>query len=531
MELRNTSWTWLLGLVVCWALIVLQRASYWTAPFLNYDESLWLIGGQMIKAGALPYRDFWFFTTPGVFYLYALSAYLTPWSTLAIRVLLTAFHCVTALVLWRLGALTSRPWSGLLAALAFSLSCSAFQFTDHQAAECEGFMILFSSAAVWFLLSALSTGSARRAFLSGVCSCLAFLIKQVAALDGLAIVMSLVLLAARGAIRRRQAAQLLFWIALGALLPAAAILLVFHLHGGLNDLVYCVFQYPFHVYTTRPDTWRIIGNAWWTLFLSNPAVYGTSVMATAMLPFALLLRRVDWLRIVLPILLWNAAALIGALLGRHPFAHYFLQTLPPACLMLGIGLGGFSAILPNVQDAQRAWLLVQRAATIFLLAAVSFPSIVRYTIGEHAHVPSWSSERQIGEFIRRRTGAEDRVFVWGFAMMVYCYSERLPACPDITSHFVSGWDPTVRNEDFDQRIVPGALKRCVSELRRTPPAFIVDYSPAGYVPLNRFPELARLVETEYKLAARFETSWYGYASGHVDLLVPRGAGVAPPTKK
>jgi hypothetical protein len=124
----------------------------------------------------------------------------------------------------------------------------------------------------------------------------------------------------------------------------------------------------------------------------------------------------------------------------------------------------------------------------------------------------------IGREIQNRTSVDERIFVWGFAPRNYYFAQRLPACSDPVCDFSSGWDPDVLVKDYTKRIAPEIRAQIASELMANRPSMIVDYSYAGYVPMDTFPQLANLLRSEYELVIRIRTEWWTAQTGYIHVF-------------
>ncbi|MEO2013508.1 MAG: hypothetical protein ABGZ53_03975, partial [Fuerstiella sp.] len=49
-------------------------------------------------------------------------------------------------------------------------------------------------------------------------------------------------------------------------------------------------------------------------------------------------------------------------------------------------------------------------------------------------------------------------------------------------------------------------------------SMIVDYSYAGYVPMDTFPQLANLLRSEYELVIRIRTEWWTAQTGYIHVF-------------
>ncbi len=123
----------------------------------------------------------------------------------------------------------------------------------------------------------------------------------------------------------------------------------------------------------------------------------------------LVVRR-GWRRSDLDLWLWTATGLIAFVAGFRFFGHYWLQVLPPLCLLAGLGAASCGAWL------RRALVVVVAVPAIAALAyAMLEPPVVGAGV-----VP------QLAQYTRAHTHPNDLVTVWGNASDLYWRSGRLP---------------------------------------------------------------------------------------------------------
>lgn len=95
------------------------------------------------------------------------------------------------------------------------------------------------------------------------------------------------------------------------------------------------------------------------------------------------------------------------------------------------------------------------------------------------------SSQPIGRTIALHTSPGERIFVWGYFPELYLFSQRLPASRFLYTNYVTGLIPWTNLDpwiDTDYAIVPGAREQLAEDLRRHPPAMVVDTGGGrGYI--------------------------------------------------
>ena len=213
-------------------------------PF-GWDQSLFTLGAERLAAGGVLYRDFWDVKQPGIYWFYTLAGRLFGFSEPGIHLLELLWMMTFALTL--LVTLRRRWGQGPAATLAPLFVVGAYYAgaTDYYLTQVEGLVGFPLYLTLWF-----ATGGADeeprawRGFLSGLCGAVVLLFKLVF----LPLVAAFWLLALVEVARRRGVARALavvaLPVALGLLLPVAAVLALFARLDLLGTLVWTYFTYP-----------------------------------------------------------------------------------------------------------------------------------------------------------------------------------------------------------------------------------------------------------------------------------------------
>jgi len=102
--------------VVLAAVAIALRAWDFGNPVIHVDEQYYLLVGDRMLHGAIPYLDIWDRKPIGLFALYALMRMLPGDGVLAYQLVATAFATATAYIVWRAALRTGASRTGALAA-------------------------------------------------------------------------------------------------------------------------------------------------------------------------------------------------------------------------------------------------------------------------------------------------------------------------------------------------------------------------------------------------------------------------------
>src|SRR4029079_10527723 len=186
--------------------------------------------------------------------------------------------------------------------------------------------------------------------------------------------------------------------------------------------------------------------------------------------------------------LWLLSAALSIGGGPRFFGHYYLQRLPPLCLLTASAL---------TQRSER----VARGTVAFALTAAAGFTIVGFVARPWGDQPKYE---RVSEHLERHMSKTDRVFVWGHEPEIYWASGALPGTRFLSDGFVNGnWGgrpPGDRSRDVP---TPVARQMLMDDLHLRRPRYILDTSPAAfrgsqYHPMRSVPELQRYVDHRYR---------------------------------
>jgi hypothetical protein len=341
---------------------------------VHIDEQFYLLVGDRLLHGALPYVDIWDRKPIGLFLLYAGMRSLGGSGVIQYQIVAMLFAVATALVINLLARRIASPTAALLAGLLYLPYLSLFGCLGGQTP------VFYNLPMALAVLALCRRTDAKRLLASGLVPMaltgLAIQIKYAVVFEGLALGLALLWRAHRAgwALPRLTAAALL-WA--GCALAPTLLALGFYAaagHGGIfvQSNFVSIFQRdePLHPALLRLVRWTLILSPLWLAILWAPGRDKDSRGADA-LP---LLR---W---------WGAAAIAGFLLFGTWLDHYVAPLLPPLLVLAAPALG---------------WTGGRRYLTM-LVALVGVIGAIANTIDQRSLFGSRAEIAYAGDAISRR---------------------------------------------------------------------------------------------------------------------------------
>ncbi len=464
-EHRRRRPTWRLLAVLLLLTVALRLPAFFVDVF-NSDETFLATQAHVIRDGGNLYKEAADRKPPLVPYIYAASFEFFG-STALWTVRLMAMIAI-AFTAWLLAIEAHRRW-GYRAALIAGFLCVfamvAFAPQDGQAANFEVFMLPAMTAAV--LLARRG-----RAGSSGVAVAVATLAKQ----TGAATLLPVAYLVWKAKGRRG-----LSWATLGFAVPLGLVALAL----GPGQLLY----------------WTVLGNGSYvsvgtaSLYVASSFVLMTLAWVACNLPLVWRLpsawrergaRAFDggtdtdlWL--------WVLSAGLSVAVGLRFFGHYYIQLIPPLCLITAGSLA-------------RAGRKVATATVVFAaVAAIAF-SAAGYFMSPYGPEPPYKT---VANYLKTHSSKRDWVLVWGSVPEIYWASNLRPATRFITSSLLTGANPGRPAADVaPQKSSLTAWDWFYQDLAAHPPRFVIDTAPADirgaqYTPIHQFPRLQAIVQSQY----------------------------------
>lgn len=440
-------------------------------PFLNEplerDEGAYAYIAQRLSAGELPYRDIYDHKPPAVYFIYAAIFKLMGQSILSIR-LFTLFYCMlTTLSLFAVGYLLWGRIGGMLSALLYAFF-SGGPYIQGTSANTETFMVLPMVLALYCFLRGTrdgGRGTVTNLFLAGIFSGLAVMIKQVAVAN------FLVLVGFAGLIS-------LIPLLLGFTTFPLIFTLFFWLRGALPDFINAMLFENLAYVAGKTFRW---GGFFRTVTRENLILWLLVIFSTAYILFRE--RKPENLLLSG----WAIFSVLGVVLGRSFYGHYFIQAIPGLVLMSSYAL----LKLSRHSLSAAAGMLVFLFLTLPVLSS-RYP--FHFMSGDEISVQKYGIynfvlAKEAAQFIRQKSSGNNTIYVWGAEPEIYFYSQRRAA-----SKFIYFY-PLLENSGRGKE----RRLEMMGEMRQNSPQYII-LADAGV----GYPVLFDLLKTKYRFLAKID---------------------------
>ena len=459
------------------AILVLQI--FLRLPFLNEplerDEGFYGYMGQRIIAGDVPYRDVFDHKPPALYYVFAAVIKVFGDSVFTVHAATLAYTLCSTLALFAAGSLIMGTGGGLGAALLYAVF-SAGPMVQGSSSNTETFMVLPMVLALFFFLKAQKEHDRRWYFAAGLLSGLAFMFKQVAALNFLALLLFALSFDA-------------LWLIAGFLVFPLLFLLLFAFNGALPDFIGSVFivnrvylassPVPFFFIDPRwglSAIWRQVSN-------ENGLLWALSILAVPLILVA------DRQRDRLLLVVWSLFSFLGVCAGTLFFGHYFIQLIPAFCLLSVYAL---ITINRKARAAVKTAAFVLVAALALMSARYFYPFYFQYSPEQINQIkyntPNFAVARFISLRLEKKLAPADNVFVWAAEPEVYFYLHK--KAPSKYTYYIY-W---MKSLGFQYRIL--------ADVKKNPPRFLI---VGSYLP--SFPEMVEWAKRNYR-PFYFVGDWY-----------------------
>jgi hypothetical protein len=451
-----------LGAAVVMVVAVASRLPGYLSQLMDSDESAIATMATTVNRGGVLYRDIFDRKPPIPAFVYAGSFQLTGNRDLRPLHLVAALTLGAAALVLAWGARrTGGPVAGWWAAGLLIASTTALQPHDAQAANFAHLALLPGCGAI----VAARRGTQRSAVLAGVLVGVATLTRQTWIIG-----VAPASFAAWSFGERR-------WTRVAVVVGATALTIA-------SIAIVVPFGSFWHWTFSGNGSVLAIGES---INVGRRAAVVLELFLLANVAMCWLVARRGWHRTDVDLWLWLIAGLVAFVAGFRFFGHYWLQVLPPLCLLAGLGA---AACRPRLRH--------------ILVVVVAVPAVAAWTIAlvnppniGAGVVPS------LARYVDTHTRPGDLVTVWGSASDLYWRTGRLPGGGLISTDFIVG--KTAGRRDGASRLAdatPGALNTFLGSLRSHPARLFFDTSTGhlrGYhqYPLSRVPRVQAFVRTHY----------------------------------
>jgi len=485
-------------------LIVLRSPTLWN-PILDVDESILGLFARIWFDGGVPYVDCVEMKPLGIYLFYGLVfSIFGKFNMIAVHLVTMLIVAATAYFIHLMAStIYSSKRSGFLAAFLYIVFGTTY-IPKYIATTIEPIMLLPVALQFYFWIKFEREKRSWQAFASGLAFSAACLFKYQAGMD------LFILIAYLGIVRPlfikgipyRDHWKGFITFLIGAVpLPMAILLYLWQVHALAG----------FWLWNVAGNIEYISAGAGGISLLNRILTRVLPYMASTMLLWILagsriirLFRKIgpeqknisDWL-----ILLWFGLSIIPVSTGHRFYGHYFYLLLPSLAILAA---SSFSDWWFN-SSRQLVRILIVLG---ILLPAIGFTT-TRFFIPEINrvfHEDNLQDYKPLADYVKRQTEAGDQVVAWGYAPLVYWYSERMPGTRFFWSDLLVGRTTGFRGEEYKKmkpNKSPEAWNLFMNDIRKHKPVYVIDTSPAnlhdyGYFPINDYPMFAKYVQENYK---------------------------------
>ncbi len=401
-----------LGLILVLTLIL--RMSFVHEPF-DRDEGTYILLGQEVFKGAVPYRDAIEMKLPGSFYLFALITIFGN-SVEYIRIITALYSLLTVTFTYLLACTVGSRRSGLLAALLCGIfTCGPI--VQGSGSNLEVFLLLPMMAGVYLLF--LGFDSRHRLYFTAS----GFLLACAVSIKTIALpVFLLPLLFLPFVNRSSRSCRYVAWNVAWYIIPGIfmCVLLVVYLavNGAWNDFVYWNFTFA-----------SAYAESSWQLFWDRLISRGVSTASEFLLLWIAAVPALYWFLVKhrspkgLFLVGLVVATVVAVCLPGKFWPHYLIPLIPPLSIAAGVGL----ATLYENRRLLFYLLLPFLVLALYPTIRLDYPY---YTASpENASVMKFGSDvfvraADAARYVKERTTPEDTIFQWGWEPEIYVIANR-----------------------------------------------------------------------------------------------------------
>jgi len=393
------------------------------------DEGQYAYGGWQMLKGLVMYRDLYDLKLPGVYFLNALTFYLTSPDAVNIYIVAALFGVGTTLGVYFAGKSLWGKNAGLLGAFFFAVFSTNPQ-VQGGCVNSEVFMILPFTWAFYFIVKGMRSDRKIYYFIGGLLIGMATFFKTVA---GIALLIGLAAIywkARQKEMPLRKSIYCAIILFTGFAMPCFFSAGYFLYKGAFKDFFFCVFESPIHYILFRKaqslNLWTMYGARLLWVTKGSVILWVLSFVAIIVM---LKRRKIEEKLLILLFIYSFFAISLGAW-----FPHYFIQLLP---LLSLLATGGIMFLYGYFR--KKGWRMSRYIIIGLLLmtcaeyAGNNYKFYLQYSgdkisLEEYRYMfgdfPTFSVARNVGFALRDITKPDDMVYVWAAEPQINFYALR-----------------------------------------------------------------------------------------------------------
>jgi 4-amino-4-deoxy-L-arabinose transferase-like glycosyltransferase len=410
----------ILFVICCLCLVVMQPVLYHSAK-LDPDESYFMFMGKSILQGEIPYIDYADNKTPGIWYLMAFQFMVFGESVYAAKGILYAINALSALMLYLIGVELRNKKIGIISALFFLVGMLIPAFEGFRVYT-EPFLSFFSLLGFLLFLK----GREQKPYLiaCGAAIGIATLFKQTGVL--LLIAIFIFYLSNFWIAENRNKKYLIsstgrtLLLLCGFLVAILPVVAYFWSVGAISELVH----YTIWILKGFGSVFMGISVLGYQ-FASFCIVWILSCASFLTIGYKFIKKSSNWETLVSIWLLLTLCPLLS-----RQFGHYYIQILPPACILASLYMVNIQPKLLQIKEVlkQHDVKYIFTFFCVIVLVVISVGASSRQYILNRSEYNSVYSQYQLqtADYIRSHTADNDTILVYPYEPTIYLLSDRNP---------------------------------------------------------------------------------------------------------
>lgn len=396
---------------------------------LGVDESYFMFIGNSILHGSIPYKDYIDMKPPGIYYLFALTFSIFGKSFYAARAVTFIFNALSAVIIFSIGRKLWNKEVGMLSSMLFLVGMLTPAYEGYLAMT-EPFMVFFGLFGILLFFK-----SEHRVYLilTGLLIGISTLFKQSGVLFLAAIfvfcLLKLWIPANRTKGYLKDSIKNLSLIICGFLIPITITAFYFWTVGALQSFIYWSFLFSIGEGYGRSFYVNVFQ------FLSYSIIWVLSFVSILFIAYEYITKKSR--DVELFTVIWLLASIYP--LTIRQYGHYYIQILPPACLLASISLMKIYPILSlrSIKESlsklnhQKIFVIVCLLGLI--LSSFAIISYTNYGL-QKGRQNRFDEQLKTAEYIESHTSANEKILSFNYAPSIYFLSGRNPVTKWLVIH-------------------------------------------------------------------------------------------------
>lgn len=402
---------------------------------IDHDESLYILVADSWNNGLLPYVEVWDNKPPGIFVLFSLAMFVFGDSVQAIRILGCVAVAITSYLLYEIGNFIGENEKkiGLLAGIFYLV----FSLNNYGIASNAEILFAPFVTLAFYLFFRATEYSGFNSFVIGLFMGCAMQIKYVVIMDFFALLLI-------GGIhlflnQKKKLLKFYVFLCMGFIVPFIVTTLYFLILGYFNEYIYATW--------TANQKYIAISDFYFRNLLPSviEQIYNNFILYLCLFLSPIYLKSSNIFskkekRNLVYLISWFCLTFIATLLSKRFIAHYYLQLLPPLCLIS-------SCIVIKTVYRQSAKNIIKHHLILILLLSLFLVQTVYPHIQKSINFVKnryilkqgdWGDqEAVVANYIKEKINRSQYIYIANYQVIIYyLVGAKLPTKYVFPSHLI-----------------------------------------------------------------------------------------------